>query len=250
MNKDQLSILIIEDELIIAENLKENLMEMGYQKFDIAPDSTSAIKFFQEKRHDLCLVDITLKHSELDGIETVKKINKIERVPVVYLTSASDPEILDKAKRTQPAAYLVKPAGKNQIDITIDLALSNFYQTKDNGVSNSCPLFSAKGFIFLKTNKKYEKYFFKDIRYFKADSAYTEIFLDMKNVKVSLNLNKFLEIVNTKEFIRCHRSYAVNLHHIQSFDQDNLYVTFSKYIENIPIGMHYKEEVLNYLPKI
>lgn len=250
MNRDQLSILIIEDELIIAENLKENLMEMGYQHFDIAADSISAINLFHEKRHDLCLVDIHLDHSELDGVETVKKINKIEKVPIIYLTGASESEILEKAKKTNPAAYLVKPASKNQIDVTIDMAMSNFYKTRDIGVSNSCPLFSAKGFIFLKINKKYEKIYFKDIRYLKADSAYTEIFLDMKSMKVAINLNRVLEIVNTREFIRCHRSYAVNIHQIQSFDQDNLYVTFSKIIESIPIGMNFKDEVFNYLPKI
>jgi DNA-binding LytR/AlgR family response regulator len=250
MNKNQLKLLIIEDDLIIAENLKENLIEMGYGEIDVTHNSEIAVNTFKKKIHDICLVDIKLNNSHLDGIETVSKINEIEKVPIIYLTSFSDESTRERAKKTNPAAYLIKPAGKTQIDVSIDLALANFYNKNHDTHNISCPIFSNKGFIFVKTQKRYEKFYFRDIRVFKADGSYVELIASEKKVKVSSTLNKLMEQIKTKDFIRCHRSFAVNIQHIQSFDHESLYIENGKEIIEISIGDQYRAEVLGVLPKI
>lgn len=254
MHKNELMILIIEDDLIIAENLKENLYEMGYGKVFHATNSVEGLDIYQKYQPDLCLVDIQLNESPMDGIEMVQSQQLGEKTPIIYLTSFSDASIRERAKKTNPAGYLIKPSSKTQIDVAIDMALSSFYKSPHTNVLPKCPLHTANGVIFLKVRNKeydrYEKFYIKDIVYIKAEGSYSQVFVEDKAPLLSMNLNKALEILKSNEIIRSHRSYAVNLDHVHSVDQSFFYILHSNEVINIPIGDLYRGEVNARINKI
>ncbi len=92
-------VLIVEDERIVAEDIKESLQSMGYTVTSVARSGKMAIKMVEENRPDLVLMDIVLK-DKMDGIETAKQIRSLFNIPVVYLTAFSDENILERAKTT------------------------------------------------------------------------------------------------------------------------------------------------------
>lgn len=115
-------ILIVEDEWIIANDLKSSLTNLGYIVPSIAATGTEAIEYVKTKKINLVLMDIVLQ-GELDGIETAKEIISTYEIPVIYLTAYTDEAILKQAKKSGAYGYLVKPFKDREMQATIELAL-------------------------------------------------------------------------------------------------------------------------------
>lgn len=250
MGRNQLKILIVEDDLVIAENLRETLEEMGYENIKVSTTSDAAITEYKQFLPDLLLVDIQLKNSTRDGIETIRFLEAGNEVPIIYLTAFADSETRKRAKSTYPAAYLIKPASKTQIDISIDIAVSNFQSKSSTTTPHICPLFTRQNYIFIKNGERFEKCLFTDIAYIKAEGSYCSIYSEHKNWVVSMYLSKLLNHLNHDSLIRCHRSYAVNFHQVQSFDFNNLHVLVSSNIVKIPVGDQFRSEITKSFHKI
>lgn len=122
-------ILIVEDEGIIALNIKEILIEKGYEVLGIAPNTQTALKILKKQRADLILMDITLENRE-SGIELSEKINEIYEVPIVFLTANNKNEIINKAIKIEPYGYILKPFKELELKVTIEIALHNFNKRK------------------------------------------------------------------------------------------------------------------------
>src|SRR3989304_8259393 len=101
-------ILVVEDEIIIAEDMQRKLKKMGYVVPAIASSGEEAIRKIKENIPDLILMDIVI-HGNMDGIETAGQIHSLFDIPVVYLTAYADEKTLQRAKITQPFGYLIKP---------------------------------------------------------------------------------------------------------------------------------------------
>ncbi len=117
------TILIVEDERIIAEDLKKRLEDLDYEISNIVNSGTKAITAAERDKPDLILMDIILKGG-MDGIEAAKIIHTTNQIPVVYLTAYSDDEILDRAGKTGSSGYLVKPFRDRELHATIKMALA------------------------------------------------------------------------------------------------------------------------------
>lgn len=120
-----LHILLIEDELIIAKDLKMTLEKQKFSKVDVSKNEEEAIAFFTSNTYDIIITDINL-NSKKDGIEIISHFNTIKKIPVVYLTAYSDDDIIKRAEATSPFAYILKPFNESQLKATINLALLNF----------------------------------------------------------------------------------------------------------------------------
>lgn len=116
------SILILEDEIIIAKSIKLHLETNGYCA-EIATSPEEAKRLLDEQAFDLILSDINLRH-DIDGISFAKQFVP-ERIPVVFLTAYSDLDILQKAELVMPYAYLLKPFHKEQLLLTINLSIAH-----------------------------------------------------------------------------------------------------------------------------
>ncbi|BAZ47884.1 response regulator [Nostoc ellipsosporum NOK] len=121
-------ILVIEDESIIACDIKNCLENSGYIVPAVTGYGEQAIEKVAEFHPDLVLIDIMLK-GKMNGIEAAQQITNFFQIPVVYLTDYSDKNILSKAKNTQPFGYIIKPFKENQLISTIEIAL-NKHQTE------------------------------------------------------------------------------------------------------------------------
>ena len=252
MGRKELEILIIEDDLIIAENLKENLHELGYSNILIASESNEAVFLYKKIKPDICLLDIQLENSPMNGIELAEFLNLGLEIPIIYLTSFSDSNTLNKAKKTRPAAYLVKPCSNEQIGVAIEIAMNNFYRLPMFQLRTKYPKIDAYIFmkVKIKESERYEKFLLKDISHIKAEGSYTRIFIECKSTLVSSNLKDTLESINYKNFVRCHRSYAVNMEHVQAFDQENIYINSNLEPIEIPIGDNFKSQFNERVNKI
>ena len=116
-------ILIVEDEVIVAMELRDRLEDLQYTVLDNVTTGAEAIKLAQAHGPDLILMDIMLG-GEMDGIEAAAEIRAAQSVPVVFLTAYSDEGTLRRAKDAAPFGYIVKPFEERELYATIEVALS------------------------------------------------------------------------------------------------------------------------------
>jgi CheY-like chemotaxis protein len=115
-------ILIVEDELLVAEDIAFRLKSLGYLITDLVISGEEALRAIRKEQPDLILMDIMLKGG-LDGIQTHELINKEYKIPLVYLTSYSDEKTFSRAKLTQPFGYIIKPFEERELHTVIEVAL-------------------------------------------------------------------------------------------------------------------------------
>lgn len=115
-------ILVVEDEAIVADDIRNTLQQAGYTVIATVSSGEDAVKYAKEKIPDIILMDIIIKGA-LDGIETAQQIRTILDIPVVYLTAFSDEKTIERAKLTEPFGYLIKPFNKRELNIAIEMAL-------------------------------------------------------------------------------------------------------------------------------
>lgn len=115
-------ILVVEDEKIVALELRETLIKLGYTVVGTISNGPDAIRVAGEERPDLVLMDIHL-HGAMDGIEAAEEIVSRYDIPVIYLTAHSDHETITRAAQTVPYGYLVKPFNERSLYSNVEKAL-------------------------------------------------------------------------------------------------------------------------------
>ncbi len=123
-------ILIVEDEAIVAFDLKKILEKIGYDVPCIAVSFEEIISCLEKTEIDLILMDIYLSE-EKDGIDVVKYLNSEYQLPVIYITGHSDMDTFRRAKSTNPFGFIVKPFNERDLKLNIEIALNSYYVQKD-----------------------------------------------------------------------------------------------------------------------
>jgi CheY-like chemotaxis protein len=132
----QEKILVVEDDTIIAITIEGRLKQFGYKVVGRASTAQDAIKKTIEFEPDLVLMDIHLK-GPIDGIEAAQTIYGIYNIPVVYLTAFSDENTLERAQKTSPFGYIVKPFSDSTLKTSIKMALlKHDAEKKDSEVND------------------------------------------------------------------------------------------------------------------
>jgi len=116
------TILIVEDEGIIARDIRQQLTELGYQVVGDTPTGEEAIVLTEQLKPNLVLMDIHLA-GKMDGIEAAQAIRKRFGTPVVFLTAFAGGETLERAKLTEPFGYIIKPFDERYLHTAIEMAL-------------------------------------------------------------------------------------------------------------------------------
>lgn len=116
------AIFIVEDEAIVASDIKETLISLGYTAAGIAKSGEIALEKIKDLHPDLILMDIHLA-GEMDGVDTAGKVHALYDIPVIYLTAYADKILLDRAKVTEPYGYVVKPYDERELHSVIEMAL-------------------------------------------------------------------------------------------------------------------------------
>ncbi len=115
-------IIIIEDELIIAKDLENTLITLGYEVLDIFISGEKFLLEYEKYNPDLILMDICLA-GDLDGIETANLLNTKKNIPIIFLTANSETEKIERAKEVSPFGFLLKPYNKQELKATIEITL-------------------------------------------------------------------------------------------------------------------------------
>ena len=124
-------ILIVEDELVVARDLRRILQRIGHRITGVARSAEKAMAFISEERPTLVMVDIFLKGRET-GIDLALVLKK-ENIPFIYVSANSSQQVLEAAKSTNPYGFIVKPFREKDLLVTIDIARYRFEQYKQVG---------------------------------------------------------------------------------------------------------------------
>jgi signal transduction histidine kinase/response regulator RpfG family c-di-GMP phosphodiesterase len=119
---DKKRMLVVEDESVIAQDIKNSLLNMGYEVMNVVASGEEAVGQAEQKKPDLVLMDIVLQ-GKMDGIEAAGRIRSSVNIPVIYLTAYADENILEGAKLTEPFGYMIKPFEEKELYFTIEMAL-------------------------------------------------------------------------------------------------------------------------------
>jgi len=124
-------VLIVEDEVIVALDIKNTLNKLELEVTDIAVSYDTAIESVKTDIPDLILMDINLENSK-DGIETAISIQNIKNIPIIYITAYSDDMTINRAIKTNPIHYMIKPFKTEELKSTIRLATFKLEQKNKN----------------------------------------------------------------------------------------------------------------------
>lgn len=127
---DSINVLICEDEDLIAHDIRFNLEELGYKVCGITDSCDQAIKILDTVKPDIALMDICLK-GEVNGIQIAEILKRDYSIPVIYLTSLSDSDTLERAKKTEPLGYINKPFSRQELQNAIEIGLYRHKQQQE-----------------------------------------------------------------------------------------------------------------------
>ncbi|WP_340198771.1 LytR/AlgR family response regulator transcription factor [Ascidiimonas sp. W6] len=244
-----IKILIVEDNVIIADDIQYMLEDIGYEIVGNVIDYQQAKQILTVKKVDLVLIDIILASHET-GIDLGKYIRQNHNIPFIFVTSNSDRATVENAKLVKPNGYLVKPFEQQDLYTSIEIALSSFNydegraegqtdrsEEESEVVSNSV----LKDSIFVKKNDLFHRVYFDEIQFIKADNVYLEIHTADKQFLVRSALKDYLEKLPQDHFYRAHKSYIVNLQHIQAVNSKDIMIKERL----IPISREFRDFILS-----
>jgi DNA-binding LytR/AlgR family response regulator len=234
-------ILIVEDDPIIGKDLAYTVADLGYQVTALCRTSLQTLSALAAEQPDLIICDIHLADDEWDGIRLVQEIHKMYHLPVIFLTAFSDAATIQRAALMNPAAYLTKPFDERTLFAAIELATAKFAAHADtpppaNDEAAAPRLLS--GFLFVKDKKRLVKIAIPDIRWIKAEGAYSQLCTTQDTHLLSINLGILEDKLRPYPFVRVHRSYVVSFQHIDSIEDDVLHIAH----ERIPLGKSYRDD--------
>jgi len=248
MTKIPIKILIVEDEMIIAANISLQLSNLGYEVIGIFPRGEDALLHIKANQPDIILLDINLK-GKLDGVETALLMQQDYNIPVIYLTANDDEINFNRAKATNPFAFISKPFKKIDLQRVLELAVNRIFSENNSGkinsIKNDVP-FILKDCIFIRHHDKMIKVCIKDILYIEAERNYTRIHTKLKEFLLVMTLKDIDEKLPNKHFLRIHRSFIINISKIDEVATNHLVISKKA----IPISKSLKEELFKRLHTI
>jgi DNA-binding LytR/AlgR family response regulator len=238
-------ILVVEDEMIIGAKISMQLTSLGYEVTGILPRGDEAILHLEQNKPDIVLLDINLKCT-IDGIETAKQIHQKHKTPIIYITANSDEATFNRAKSTKPFAFIAKPFKQLDLQRAIELAISRMAENDTGKMeeteSDEQP-FILNDRIFVRYKEKMLKIMLADIRYIEAERNYSRIFTANREHLLSITLKTIEEKLPVKLFQRIHRSYVINIMHVDEVAEHHVMIAQKP----IPLGTGMREQLMQRL---
>jgi len=224
-------VLIVEDEPLIAQDLKFLLQDLGLSSVSIVLDYEDALEILKKEVFDLALLDINLS-SEKDGIDLAGHLNSLN-IPFIFLTSYFNPGVVARAKITRPQAYLVKPFNKHDLQINVEMVLFK--------IKNEQKPYE----VFLKEKRGSVKVNVSKLLFLEAIDNYTKLVFESEEQVLSQTLKVVHDKLAAQNIVRVHKSFCVKIDAISFVKGNTIYIE----THEIPIGRTYKQGLsskLNY----
>lgn len=230
-------ILIVEDELLIAETIHDILSRAGYKNTRIAVSVEEAIAEIETRKPGLVLTDIELGQWK-NGIDLGTLLHSTYNIPFIFITSHKSADIIGRAKHTHPNAYIVKPFKTDDLLIAIELALFNSNEKNETSKDEEA--------LIVKEGRALVKLPYSTIIWLEASGNYTVINLTSGKRRVIRDaLSEFENQLKAESFIRIHKSYIVNKTAVTEIHAQKVLLNTLE----LPIGRTYQSEVQAYFGK-
>ncbi len=241
MATSQITVLIVEDDPIIAADLSYFMKDFGYSPYPSVSNGADALLLLNNVRPDFILIDVTLE-GEMDGIQLATEINKLYDLPLLFLTAHHDRKTIDRIKATQPSAYLVKPLQEFNLQTSIELSLYNHSHKKLANTPNdsSSDDYVSGEHFFIKVKNQLKKILLEDILVLEAYDNYSFLHTTEHKHLIGSTLKSLDRRLAEYDFIRIHRSYIINLKAIEGIEEDLVLINNL----HLPIGKTFKEDFM------
>ena len=243
MITNNIKVLIVEDEALIAEDLSDSLKDFGFTVTDIVASGETCFDSINLQSPDIVIMDINLQ-GKLDGIETARILNQTHKLPFIFLTSNSDTNTVSRAIPLNPHAFISKPYNKNDLKIAIELACQKHNSHVINNASFDIDVINHS--VFVREGSMYKRVDVPTVLYIEAKGSYCEIVTSTKNYTLSYNLNHFVTHVKNPVFKRVHRSFIINVNKVDGIDNNSLIINKT----HIPVSKQYQKEILGMFLKL
>lgn len=234
------TILIVEDEILVANELKGIVESLGYCVVGVFSKPAAVLKQLESDPVDLILLDISLGEA-LDGIDLAHVINTRFQLPFLYVTSHHEDEIIERVMHTHPIGFLNKPFTPQEVASQLKIAL---HKTTNSSIQLPQSLDTDE--IFLKDKGSLIKLRFNEVLYVEAMDNYAIIRTADQKIVYSYPLKQISEklISKSTDFLRVHRSYLVNVKHVLQVNHRELTLSNGAII---PISDSKKQALLDRL---
>ncbi len=244
---NKLRILIVEDEFITIDLLRNIVFDLGHEVSGDAMNANEALAILEMKNTDLVFLDINLK-GEHDGIWLSKIINKNYGLPFLFITAYNDSKTIDRAVDSTPIGYLVKPIKQHEVYAAIALTLkslssSNKTNAEKSNLKQEEDSIENQTHVFVKSGFNINKIPINQIVYIQSFKNYIEINQTNSKILIRKKLGDFLDSLANDSFLQVHRSYVVNKKYISEIKTNSIIILETE----IPIGKKNKENLLNIL---
>lgn len=242
VKNQKIKISITEDEALIADHLAACLEDLGYEITSICDNAKDTLAELILNKPDIMLVDINI-HGEMDGVDLVTQINKLFHLPIIYLTSNSDKQTIERVKHTQPAGFILKPYTAKDLETNIEIALYKYAEqtsqvTQETNLQEPLPVLNNS--FFIKDKHALVKVEFEDILYAEAMDNYSIIYTSSKKYILSQTLKLIEQKLQPHGFLRVHRSHLLNLKHISQIQPKSVFINEHE----IPLSENYRKELM------
>lgn len=237
---DPLKILVVEDEPMIAETLSEMLELLDHEVLSVAESGEDAVMQLLKHEPDLLLLDIQLK-GKMDGVELARLIRQKYNIPFIFTTAYADEETISRAKAEGPFGYIVKPYGVKDIMAAIEVAMSNYRLFEEiQGKDPVAPML-LNDHIYVKVDQRLVKIKQSEVLYAEAKGDYVLIKTLADSFIIYSTLKKVIEKLSASNFLQVHRSFFVNLDHVDDIEE----TTISIKNKVIPVSRSNRSELLS-----
>lgn len=228
-----MNILIGEDEVLIAEHLRDIVTSFNYNVIGIGHNKEDIISLIDKKQPDLALLDIRMRGKN-DGVDIGEYIMQNYNFPIIYITAHSDKDIVQNALKTKPSGYIIKPFKAMDVYTAIQIAVDQFsHMKKDN-------------FILIKDGYKTIKLYLYDIIFIKSYNNYIEIKTKKKKYLERNSLENICKTIDSEYFIQVHRSYVINLNYAKELKTNEVVLDDIE----VPVSRKYYKELKSILLKM
>lgn len=236
-------VLIVEDELITANEFKEAMQAAGFEVPVVADRISMAISAFETIPFDLVLLDITLKHDSLDGLYFAGQIRKTSDVPIIFITGDTNEAMLERMNALGNINYMMKAVRTPELIFKAKMMIGKKEENEPKDQRH-------QEIILLPINKAHQKVKKSDIVAIKANGSYSDIYIATEpcHHTLSMNMKKLLEGLHYNDFFRLNKSNVINVNFIDKIEQDQLILHGHNLKYALAKGQ--KREILARLPSI
>lgn len=236
--ENEISMLVIEDEALIAETIRMMLEDFGYRVHAVCHDYDTSLQAIKNPGFDLVVTDINLGEGtdKRSGFGLMAELNRLKSCPFIFLTAFDDRDTIRKAADLHPSAYLTKPVSAANLFASVQIAVENF---RNRTAAVPTDRISSLDYIYIKLGRRVLKIVWTDVYSLEAVKNYVVVKTAEYNsglvIRSSLSriLEEMMPLYHRRRFVKISRSLAIDRNAILSCYETEVHTTFGNFKCNI-----------------